>query len=82
MLSTKLRRAKRNARKAITEVTSLQSRVADLAEADISVPASLKTLLDIHSNTFSDRPTISKITCQMYECAEENWQNSLCVLSC
>ena len=41
MLSTKLRRAKRKARKAITEVTSLQSRVADLAEADISVAASL-----------------------------------------
>ena len=55
MLSTKLRRAKRKARKAITEVTSLQSRVADLAEADISVPASLKTSLDIHSNPFSNQ---------------------------
>ena len=44
----------RKARKAITEVTSLQSRVADLAEADISVPASLKTSLEIHSNPFSN----------------------------
>ena len=51
MLSTKLRRAKRKARKAITEVTSLQSRVADLAEADISVPASLTILLDIFTPT-------------------------------
>ena len=40
MLSTK-----RKARKAITEVTSLQSRVADLAEAGIS----LKTSLEINS---------------------------------
>ena len=51
MLSTK-----RKARKAITEVTSLQSRVADLAEADISVPASLKTLLDIHNPQLARLP--------------------------
>ena len=60
MLSTKLRRAKRKARKAITEVTSLQSRVADLAEADISVPASLKTSLDIHSIPFSN-PQLARL---------------------
>ena len=60
MLSTKLRRAKRKARKAITEVTSLQSRVADLAEPDISVAASLTILLEIHSNPFSN-PQLARL---------------------